>query len=463
MGNSSASSASVGQPAQPLFKQIDPRGFKPHPRNSSIYGDDEDITELLKLITHSGWVKPLVLTPDYVIISGHRRWKAALELGLESVPVEVREFSNETAELEALLLENATRLKFIEQKVREAEAWEEVERVKAKGRQGTRTDIRENFPRCDSQRDTGRVREQVARRVGLGSGRTYEKAAKVVPRSDEEASLGHQEIAQVLRKTLNEQSVDAAHALLKRTPQELQAIANLITSGKAKSTRAAVKMSNQNHDADPSNTNCSDLSQPRLAGFLVGDWVKIESANEHNKTYVGQRGRIEQVLATENQVSVSFEGMTDKLRFEPHELSLLVRAAPANPIQVEDIVFIRIDRQEAASPQEKRWNGFWGKVTQIGEMGSLSVDVGSESFQLFSRDVKPVDSPSSELRQVAERVLRLRRLELDEVEEKMLDVLQRREWFTPRHLDYLGFMEKFYLSAGFPKTQKHQVVQFRGR
>jgi hypothetical protein len=35
--------------------------------------------------------------------------------------------------------------------------------------------------------------------------------------------------------------VDAAHALLKKSPEELIKIANLVVSGKAKSTRAAAK------------------------------------------------------------------------------------------------------------------------------------------------------------------------------------------------------------------------------
>jgi ParB family chromosome partitioning protein len=56
-------------------------------------------------------------------------------LGWEIVPVEVREFSNELAALEALLLENASREKMIEQKVREGRAWEDIEKEKAQIRQ----------------------------------------------------------------------------------------------------------------------------------------------------------------------------------------------------------------------------------------------------------------------------------------------------------------------------------------
>ncbi len=450
----------------PVFTQTDPRILNPHPQNWIIYGKDEDVTELIALIRISRWVKPLVVTPEGTIISGHQRCKAVLALGWESLLVEVRKFPDELAELEALLLENASRIKTIEQKVREGEAWKEVEASKARKRQlaaqnnNAAKAVVENFPQLLHQ-EKGKTRDAIASRVGIGSGRTYEKAARVVGVIDQDTQNGDLVAVQGLRKILNENSVDAAHTLAKKSSQERQAITNLIINGKAKSTRAAVKMLNQNNSKDSSDKNCSDPSQPSLAGFSVGDWVEI-SEKAYKKTYIGQRGRIEQVLAAENQISVSLEGVIDKIRFEPRELCLLVRAAPANPVCTGDIIFIRIDRQEAASPQEKKWNGFWGKITRIGEMGSLIVDVGKESLQLFPRDLRLIDTQCAELSQVAERVLRLRKLDLDELEKGMLDMFQQREWFTARQLDYLDVMEKF-LYADLHRSNGHQVVQFKGR
>ncbi len=385
--------------------------------------------------------------------------------------METREFPDELAELEALLLENASRLKSTEQKVREGEAWSHIERHRAKQRQQqaaaatnqklgrtSEKTLQENFPEASK----GQTRDALAHRVGLGSGRTYQKAAKVVTQIDEDTNLGHLEVAQVLRKVLNEQSVDAAHALLKKTPEELQALAKLIISGEAKSTRLAVKMINQNNSSGDNNADSTAPSKPSLAGFSVGDWVEV-SEHAFAKTYISRRGRVEQILASVQQISVSIEGVGDKVRFSPHELNLLVRAAPQNPAHIGSIVFVSIDRHEAASPHEKRWNGFWGKVTQLGEMGSLTVDVGKESLQLFPRDLKPIDAPDSELRSVVERVLRLRGFELDEIESRMLEVFQRREWFTSRQLKYLDFLEKFYLYTNSHETNGHQLVQFRGR
>jgi len=454
--NKASKSTGRGRPLMPAIDQVAVNQLQPHPRNSSIYGE-EDLSELVELIRFSGWVKRLVVTPNYTIISGHRRWKAVSLLGWGTVPVEYREFENELAELEALLLENASRLKTTEQKVREGEAWRELEESIAKIRQtanlkiGNQTPVRENFP----TRERGRVHDAIAARVGLGSGRTYSKAAKVVSQIDEETNQGHREIAQVLRKVLNEQSVDAAHTLLKKSPQERQAIADLIASGKAKSTFQARQMVRQN--------NCGEFNNPQsatLAGFSAGDWVTVND-NSQSKTYIGLKGQVEQILAVENHISVNLEDAPDKVRFYPNELTLVTKATPPCPFRVGDIVFVDIDRHEAASPQEKKWNGCWGKVTQIGEMGSLTVDVGFQSLQLFPRDLKPIDAPTTDMGNVVERVLWLRGSELDEIEQRMLDVIQRRSWFTPKQMVHLENIEKLYPDADLNETENSQVAQCR--
>jgi ParB/RepB/Spo0J family partition protein len=418
--------------------------LKPHPRNSEIYGD-EDVSELVELIRESAWVKPLVVTLNHTIISGHRRWKAVCLLGWETVAVEYREFPDQLAELEALLLENASRLKTTEQKVREAQAWQEVEAFQARQRKlsnlkqgNSRPDV-ENFPHRGEQ---GKTRDRIAARVGLGSGRTYSKAAKVIAVVDEEIQKGNKASAQVLRKVLNEQSVDAAHTLIKKPPQERHTIANLIATGEAKSTFQARQMVRQKNYAE-----FNDPTHSTLAGFSMGDWVEVNNATVSSSPYIGQSGQVEQIWVVEQQISVNLGDTLSKVRFYPHELTLIAKATPPCPLRVCDLVVIDIDRHEAVSSQEKKWNGCWGKVTQIGEMGSVTVDVGSESLQLFPRDLKPIDAPSVDLQDVVERVLRLRGFELDEIEERMLDVFQLREWFTNKQMIHLKNIETLYLQT----------------
>ncbi len=94
-----------------------------------------------------------------------------------------------TSKLEALLLQNASRFKTTEQKVREALIWKKVDASKAKKRQLTAQNnnagkaVVENFPQLLQEK--GKTRDRIAARVGLGSGRTYSKAAKVDALIDE--------------------------------------------------------------------------------------------------------------------------------------------------------------------------------------------------------------------------------------------------------------------------------------
>lgn len=245
--------------------------------------------------------------------------------------------------------------------------------------------------------------------------------------------------------------------LLEKPPQECRAITNLIINGDAKSIKQAAQMVRQK-----THTEFNNPRSASFAGFSIGDWVEVSAEAENFESNTAAIGQVEQIWAYEPQISINFEGGFDKARFYPHELTLIAKAPPPNPFQVGDIVFVDIDRHEAASVQERKWNGFWGNVRQIAHRDSLQVDVGSQSLQLLKRDLKPIDAPSGDLSQVVERVLRLRRLELDEIEERMLDVLQLREWFTPKQLIHLENIEQLYPDADFFQTDKHLVSPMRG-
>src|SRR6476469_7216642 len=238
-----------------IYEQVDPKSLTPHPLNCMIYGEEEDVSELVDLISKKGWIKPLVVTPQNLIISGHRRWKSAIQLGLEVVPVEIREFPSELAELEALLLENTSRLKTTEQKIREANAWKNVETSKARVRQlstlrqGSSTPVTPNL----ALREKGETREKVARRVGLGR-TNYEKT-----------TLGNLSQAQTLRKVLN-QSVDAAYQLIKKSTEKRSQILETLAGGKTIKEALALHKppsSTKLDDGGPSEANSDpSLQQP---------------------------------------------------------------------------------------------------------------------------------------------------------------------------------------------------------
>lgn len=68
--------------------------IKPSPENDDIYGttnSDEHIDALIASIDKRGLEEPLIVTSDDYIMSGHRRYFACTELGLDKIPVRRKE------------------------------------------------------------------------------------------------------------------------------------------------------------------------------------------------------------------------------------------------------------------------------------------------------------------------------------------------------------------------------------
>ena len=61
--------------------------IKPYPNNPRI--NDDAVAAVAKSIREFGFRQPIVVDTESVIICGHTRYKAALQLGLEKVPVHV--------------------------------------------------------------------------------------------------------------------------------------------------------------------------------------------------------------------------------------------------------------------------------------------------------------------------------------------------------------------------------------
>ena len=51
--------------------------------------NDQAVDAVARSIEEFGFRQPIVVTEDHMIIVGHTRWKAAIKLGLENVPVHV--------------------------------------------------------------------------------------------------------------------------------------------------------------------------------------------------------------------------------------------------------------------------------------------------------------------------------------------------------------------------------------
>ena len=79
--------------------------LSPHPRNREFFDDlsGEKWTSLLDSIRENGVKVPVLITQDNVIVSGHQRVRAALELGMTEVPANREFYANEDEILRDLI------------------------------------------------------------------------------------------------------------------------------------------------------------------------------------------------------------------------------------------------------------------------------------------------------------------------------------------------------------------------
>lgn len=85
--------------------------ISPDPDQPRQHFDDEALEELCQSVREHGVIQPLVVRQngsDYILIAGERRFRAATRLGLESVPVVIRDVASDEA-LELALIENLQR------------------------------------------------------------------------------------------------------------------------------------------------------------------------------------------------------------------------------------------------------------------------------------------------------------------------------------------------------------------
>jgi len=85
---------------------IDVDLLTPHPRNSNTHGEKQ-IKMLAKIIDHTGWRHPIIVSSrSKFIVAGHGRLEAAKLNGYKEVPVQYQDFNSEAAEFEFLIADN---------------------------------------------------------------------------------------------------------------------------------------------------------------------------------------------------------------------------------------------------------------------------------------------------------------------------------------------------------------------
>ncbi len=89
------------------FQWIKISELKPHPKNPNVHSK-EQIKRLIKLIRAYGWRHPIIVSNQtgYIIV-GHGRLEAAIEMGLQEVPIHYQDFKDEQEEYAFMVADNA--------------------------------------------------------------------------------------------------------------------------------------------------------------------------------------------------------------------------------------------------------------------------------------------------------------------------------------------------------------------
>jgi ParB family chromosome partitioning protein len=99
----------IGDPA---FRDVPVALIRPNPDQPRKRFEAESITALARSIADAGLVSPLIVRPladgRFELIAGERRWRAAREAGLETVPAVIRD-EDEARRLQTAMIENVAR------------------------------------------------------------------------------------------------------------------------------------------------------------------------------------------------------------------------------------------------------------------------------------------------------------------------------------------------------------------
>lgn len=97
--------------SKPMAMMLPVASLKPNPHQPRQTMDDRSVESLANSIRQSGILQPIAVRlrdGEYQIIAGERRWRAARSIGMSTVPVIVRDASDEQM-LELALVENIQR------------------------------------------------------------------------------------------------------------------------------------------------------------------------------------------------------------------------------------------------------------------------------------------------------------------------------------------------------------------
>ncbi|MCE7700271.1 MAG: ParB N-terminal domain-containing protein, partial [Methanobacterium paludis] len=119
------------------MRKMNPLELKAHALNYRLYGKEKPDPELVQSISKHGVLEPLTILKNGTIISGHRRWRAAMACQPmpKNIPCKIVGYPDDLAEQEAVIEYNRQRRKTFEQLMNECTQLEKIYKTQAKENQ----------------------------------------------------------------------------------------------------------------------------------------------------------------------------------------------------------------------------------------------------------------------------------------------------------------------------------------
>ncbi len=135
---------------------------KSHPVNDQIYTMSMSVEDIKESIQTHGQLTPITINSENVIISGHRRVKALIELGKKTVEAIVKDYPSKEDEVMEIIAFNNQRKKTYTECINEITTYKQMWGKK----QGERTDLSKE----NEEEEKITTRKRIATALGMSEG-----------------------------------------------------------------------------------------------------------------------------------------------------------------------------------------------------------------------------------------------------------------------------------------------------
>jgi ParB family chromosome partitioning protein len=222
------------------FAELPVTSITPNPVNPRVVFDPDELAELVGSIREVGLLQPVVVRPvgddRYELIMGERRWRAAQEAGLSTIPAIVRETPDDVM-LRDALLENLHRSQL--NPLEEAAAYAQLLQDFGATHEELATRIHRSRPQISNTLRLLNLPPGVQSKVAAGVlSAGHAKAILGLPSAEDMEALAHRVVAEGLSVRSTEEAVslaasDAPHrrrtAEKRLVPEEAQQVADWLS------------------------------------------------------------------------------------------------------------------------------------------------------------------------------------------------------------------------------------------